>query len=69
MKITTPQGLMEAEPLEFSLEEAERPVKAILSDGTTLFCRSTIAAVFRYADSNGEIQYCVNTTTAVTKIR
>lgn len=69
MKINTPEGLKEAEPMEFSLEEAERPVKVILADGTTLFCRCTFGAIFRYTDNTGDVQYGVNTNVSVVKIR
>ena len=68
MKISTPEGIKDAEPLEFSLEEAERPIKLILADGTVLFCRATIASVARYLDNDGNLQYGVNTMLSVVKI-
>ena len=68
MKISTPEGIKDAEPLEFSLEEAERPIKLVLADGTVLFCRSVVASVARYLDNDGNLQYGVNTMLSVVKI-
>lgn len=68
MRLNTPEGIKDAEPLEFSLEEAERPIKVTLEDGTVLLCRATVSSVARYTTGNGDVEYAVNTTLSVVKI-
>lgn len=68
MKINTPEGLKEARPLEFSIEEPERTIKITLEDGTVLLCRATIASVALWQSDKGDTQYFVNTNLSVVKI-
>ena len=48
MKLNTPEGIKDAEPLEFSLEEAERPIKLILADGNVPFFPLPFSLLFLF---------------------
>ncbi len=59
MKLLTPDGLIDAEPMDYSLEEAERPVRITVADGTVLQWRPTVAVVCRYTNKDGTLSYHV----------
>jgi hypothetical protein len=69
MKIPTPEGIVDGKPLEFSLQEAEKPVKIVLEDGRVLQWRATVGAVFCWKDSNGVDQFCVTHNTSAVQIQ
>jgi hypothetical protein len=46
--------------MDYSLEEAERPIRIVVADGAVLQWRPTVAIVCRFKDANGE--WCYNVT-------
>lgn len=69
MRINIGGGQVDATPMEFSLEEAERPVRIILEDGRIVQWRATVAAVFTWKDEHGIDQFMVSHNTSAVQIK
>lgn len=68
IQIITPEGMLAAEVIDYSLSEPERPIRVTTEDGAVLLVRATIAAVGRAtSDKTGEIYYNVQTHVSVVR--